>query len=179
MVRLFIAIPLDAPTRSMFESVVLPSDNALRKTRSDELHVTLHFLGEVQNSLLAPLEHALRSIQCAPFVLDFKGAGSFGGRGRAEILWVGIEIHPQLKFLHSSIADCLRSLLLPKEDRSYSPHLTVARMKEPSSKATAEFTLANANLHCAMRVSEFCLYSSLQQSRGCRYQVLESFPLCE
>lgn len=177
MPRVFLAILLDDATRSAIESVTIPADRPLRQIRPDELHVTLHFLGEVNERMLADLRTSLRLLQVRQFRLSLRSAGFFGGNGRPEILWVGVDQHPTLIELHSTLVAFLRSLDIAVEDRPYSPHLTVARLKSPSSGTAQTFVRSNAQFEAAMPVHEFVLFSSSPNMGGCRYQVIESFPL--
>ncbi len=177
MPRVFLAIPLDDATRSAIESVTIPTDCPLRQIRPDELHVTLHFLGEVTDKKLTDLRALLRQLHAGHFTLSLRSAGFFGGNGRPEILWVGAEQHPTLIELHSVLAACLRSLDIAVEDRPYSPHLTIARLKSPSSGTAQTFVRTNQHFETAMPVHEFVLFSSSPNTGGCRYQIIESFPL--
>ena len=177
MPRLFIAIPVSDAVRTAMDFVWFPNSNSLRQTPLSELHLTLHFLGDVSESGCTELRIALRQIQGCAFILIMGQAGFFGGRSRPEILWAGVERNTQLLSLHSTIANCLRTLSLPVEAREYCPHLTLARMKTPDAKAAHDFVEANSTLHCTMEVEQFCLYSSNPNSTAGRYQIIESYPL--
>lgn len=159
-------------------SASLPVGTSVRRIPLSEIHLTLHFLGDVSDSACDELRKALRRIEGKAFRLVLGNAGLFGGHSRPEILWAGVERHAQLLTLHSQIANCLRTLSLRIESREYSPHLTLARMKTPDPTAAKEFVKTNSKLHCVMPVEQFCLYSSNPNNSAERYQIIESFSLC-
>lgn len=177
MPRVFLAIPLDHVTRSAMTSVTIPCKDGLRPIHTDNLHVTLHFLGEVPEPALRILRQTLRHLRAVRFTLRFSGAGRFGGDGRQEILWVGVDQHPKLTELQARIGDCLHSLDMAVEARPYSPHLTIARTRKSSPETAQTFIQANADFHQSMPVVEFCLFASIPSEDGHRYQIIESFPL--
>lgn len=177
MPRVFLAIPLDDITRSAMSSLSIPERDALRRVRADELHVTLHFLGEVPDSRLQDLRSSLRQLRAASFTLRFCGAGRFGSNNRSEILWAGVVQNPLLVELHTLIGHCLQTLNMAVEDRPYSPHLTIARMKTRSPEIAEQFIRMNSTFQRTMPVDQFCLFRSCPNTSGCRYQIIESFPL--
>ena len=177
MARLFIGLPAEEALQERLQSLSFPESAFLRQTPPEEFHVTLHFLGETSEDQCDRLRTALNDVTCAAFELSLTTAGSFGGRGRPEILWVGLQANPQLLALHAIIAACLRSLELPVETRPYAPHLTVGRMKKASPGVAEEFQRVNATFHTAHQVERFCLYSSNPNSPSDRYTIMESYSL--
>jgi 2'-5' RNA ligase len=146
-VRLFTALALpDAVRREAGRRIAAarPRLPAARWTHPDNLHLTLVFLGEVEDGALDPLAVALRAAFAAhpPLTLRLAGAGTFppppgpGERGRpARVAWVGLTTEdglPRLAALQRSADAAARSVLeLEPERRPWSPHLTVARPKAP------------------------------------------------
>lgn len=98
----------------------------------DNLHVTTKFIGEWPDSRLGELTEALRSVvRRAPFQLELKKLGWFPNERSPRVLWVGIENESPLRELAQATEDCLLKFDIPKEDRLFTPHLTLARVKSP------------------------------------------------
>ena len=107
--RLFIAIPLPDSVRKQLTSLYEPI-RGIVWTRPEQLHLTLRFLGEVDESLVAPLEDSLTTVRVEPFLLPVEGTGSFPLRGPARVVWVGIGAgHPRLYQLRQQLDDALLS----------------------------------------------------------------------
>lgn len=136
--RLFVA--LTPPDRALdeVESLTAPyraSYPRLRWVARDRWHVTLSFLGEVDDerleSLLPRLDAAAR--RHCPLNLSFAGAGAFPRTTRARVVWLGLagEI-AALADLAASVAAAARGTGIAQEKRAFSAHLTVARCREPA-----------------------------------------------
>jgi 2'-5' RNA ligase len=138
--RLFAAItpPADALAELEARTAPLrPAWPALRWTRQDAWHVTLAFLGEVDQSVLPDLRTRLgRAAHRHPCLkLSIGGSGAFSAAARARVLWAGIHGDQRaLAALAASAAAGARRAGAPPpdEDRRYRPHLTLARSKEPA-----------------------------------------------
>jgi len=134
-VRTFICIELSGDVRKKLAEL----QSTLRQTRAniawvkpENMHLTLKFLGNVEQSKLgavsAAVERALKDQ--ARFSLKVSGMGSFPNNKRPRVLWVGIEGDKQmLSTIQRRIEDELVSEGFPKEDRPFSPHLTLGRVK--------------------------------------------------
>src|SRR5262245_27980541 len=139
--RLFLAAEIDAGVRA--KVAALPRElssltTRARWTRTEGLHLTLRFFGEVAperaESLGAKLAEALAGLPA--FELELRGGGVFPDRGRPRVLWVGVAHPPQALFdLVSRAEACARALGFTQEDRPFSPHLTVARFREHERSA--------------------------------------------
>lgn len=135
--RLFVAIPIPTEIKRRLEN----EWNAMRQQLSfgkwvhpEDLHITLKFLGDVPESSVAPIEAAMEKIAARtnPFPLRLQGAGTFGPPRSPRVLWAGLQGGLQgglqaLKQLQADVERQLEPLGYPAEDRSYSPHVTLAR----------------------------------------------------
>ena len=139
MMRLFVAVGVPAHAADELDGAVAPlrrSWPALRWTGRDAWHITLAFLGEVDETasarLMPRLERAAARHLCLPVSLD--GAGAFPGAARARVLWTGVQGDPRaLAALAASVAAGARRAGVPpaEEGRRFQPHLTLARCREP------------------------------------------------
>jgi RNA 2',3'-cyclic 3'-phosphodiesterase len=141
--RLFVAIEPPAGVLAELAAAVQPLQQAvpeLRWTSSNAWHLTLAFLGDVDEAVLPELttrlERAAR--RHPPQQLAIVGGGAFPGPARARVLWAGIRGDKRaLSLLAASVAAGARRAGAPPPDegRKYSPHLTLARCRQPANVA--------------------------------------------
>ena len=137
--RLFVAVAVPGHAADELDGAVAPlrqSWPALRWTGRDAWHVTLAFLGEVNETVSARLEPRLeRAAARHPrLAVSLGGAGAFPGAGRARVLWTGVQGEPRsLVALAASVAAGARRAGAPpaEEGRRFQPHLTLARCRAP------------------------------------------------
>jgi RNA 2',3'-cyclic 3'-phosphodiesterase len=147
-VRLFVALSPSPQARRHLADVVAPlrtQHDELRWTDPDAWHLTLAFLGHVDESILPALTERLgRAARRHPVLhLAFAGAGAFGSRRRARVLWVGLSGDREpLRRLAGSVQAAARRAGIATEDRSYRPHLTLARTRMPIDMTSAVAALA-------------------------------------
>jgi len=128
--RLFIALDIDEAIRTRINRFVEGVNGFAtdaRWVRPESLHVTLKFIGEPPESAVDPIKHALSDIHGSAQEIHFRGYGFFPTAKSARVFWIGLEAGPQLAALASLIDDKMATLGIPKENRAYSPHLTLAR----------------------------------------------------
>ena len=128
--RLFIALDIDDAIReriALFMDGVRGFAPDARWMHPESLHVTLKFIGEQPESALDPIKHELQTIRADAAQIQFRGYGFFPTAKSPRVFWIGIEAGPQLARLAAAIDNKMASLGIPKEDRAFSPHLTLAR----------------------------------------------------
>ncbi len=176
MPRLFVAIDLPEPQRRLL-AAVRPDVPGLRWVRPEQLHLTLAFLGEVQQETCAPLSRLLGQIRFAPFQLDFGTLGCFPPRGLPRVLWIGLQPQPQLLQLERAVNAAASSCGLALEARPFFPHITLARCKEPDRQAlSAVLAGRNSENLPSFQVQEFLLFESRLMPQGAVHQVLQRYP---
>jgi 2'-5' RNA ligase len=96
------------------------------------IHVTLKFLGDTEDSLVPDIEKAMRAAASGikPFTMRLLGAGAFPNIGRPSVIWAGLENAGPLETMAASLEQSLRGLGFEPENRKFSPHVTVARVKD-------------------------------------------------
>jgi RNA 2',3'-cyclic 3'-phosphodiesterase len=168
--RLFIAVDLPAPVKDQLSALCVGVPGAKWVGRS-QLHLTLRFIGEVDTSRRDAIKTALAAIKSAPFTMTLQGTGRFPPRGAARVLWVGVRVPPPLTHLYDQVERTLVSLGLPPEDRGFSPHITVARLKTPPHPETIERYLGKHKSFQTdpIAVDSFILYSSVLAPQGPTY----------
>lgn len=176
--RLFVAI--DPPEEIRQEVAALWRGlGGARWVPAGQLHVTLRFLGEVDPAGAARLLESLESVAEPAFSLLLAGGGRFPPRRQPRVLWIGLEPEERLRTLHSAIERRLEEAGFPSDGKPFSPHLTVARLKEHVHADDVERWLESARGFRAgpFPVSRFCLYSSVLGRDGAAHRKEREYPL--
>jgi RNA 2',3'-cyclic 3'-phosphodiesterase len=125
------------------------------------MHITLRFIGEVDRGLAEDCALALESVAVSPFRLTICGVGQFGAGKRARVLWAGVEKSAALGHLHDKIESALVRAGLEPEPRKFSPHVTLARLRDSPKERLVGYLQAHAALQVGpFPVDRFILYSS-------------------
>ncbi len=139
MTRTFLALELPDAIKAALRRRIERLARALPDVRFVDvagLHVTLAFLGELDNAQLAAATEAAEEAASAhaPITLRLARLGTFGSARSPRVIWVGLagEV-AQLGALQSTLADALAARGFPREARPFAPHLTLARIKKPLS----------------------------------------------
>jgi 2'-5' RNA ligase len=144
----------------------------------ENLHLTLKFLGEVGVSdLEAVAVTTAKAVAGIPaFSITVCGLGAFPGLWKGRVLWAGVEDEQgRLAALAGRLEECLVSLGFPPEERSFIPHLTLGRVRQPTAVTLPD--LGKEVLK--VKVEEVVLYQSMLGWRGPVYEVLQRFSLAE
>ncbi len=180
--RLFVALEIPSDVRENL-AALLKSLHAVspqtRWVRPENLHVTLKFIGEMPETKLAAIRNALAGVQSEQHVaLDFRGLGFFPNEKHPRVFWAGIEASPNLKTLAAEIDGATEKLGIPREQRPFSPHLTLARFEPPRLQETLRAAiLENEEREFgSLRISQFHLVESKLKPSGAEYTTVESFP---
>ena len=138
--RCFIALPLDevvqADLRDVTEGVEI---EGLRLTRPENLHVTMKFLGDVDDPDLPGVIGSLNHVgaQCTAFELNLTGLGYMPDARRARVLAAMLDRPTQALSLFDSIEEALYERGFPREGRAYNPHITLGRFRRPPRRLPA------------------------------------------
>jgi 2'-5' RNA ligase len=175
--RLFIAIEL--PDDAKRELSRLREDiPGARWVPLEQIHLTLAFLGEVEEASTVRLTEELARIQLPEFRLCFGATGCFPDRHRPRVLWVGLEPEPRLKRLAAQVRETVLTCGIPQEERPFSAHITLARLKIPASRETGTFLDRHSTLKLpSLRVREFILFQSRLNQQGAVHIPIKKFPL--
>ena len=137
IIRTFIAIELNDEHRRALSKVQmqLKEERAAKYVRwvaPDSIHITLKFLGDVDAAQMPALQRTVANacVGIAPFTLKISGVGAFPNTRRPNVIWVGA--HGEVEratLLAKKLEDACEVLGFPREDREFSPHLTLGRVK--------------------------------------------------
>jgi 2'-5' RNA ligase len=146
----------------------------------DNLHLTVKFLGGVDEGRLADVTAALaRAARAAPpFDLHVLGLGAFPSATRPRVLWAGVAAGAEpLTRLASAVDDVLGATGFAREDRAFSPHVTFGRVREPRRQPALADTLDARRDFGHVQVTKLSLMRSDLSPRGARYTELAAIPL--
>jgi len=179
--RLFVALEIPSTVRANLADL-LKSLHAvspqMRWVRLQNLHVTLKFIGEVPEARLAAIRAGLAQVRSeGPVTLNFRGLGFFPGEKHPRVFWAGIAASPNLKTLAVVIDEVMEMLGVPREQRPFSPHLTLARFEPPRLPEQLRAVIQQAIGHDfgSLRTNQFHLIESKLKPSGAEYTTVESF----
>ncbi|HVY47543.1 MAG TPA: RNA 2',3'-cyclic phosphodiesterase [Minicystis sp.] len=182
--RLFVAVDPSDAARALLANAVARGRAVAPGSKwvaAENLHLTLFFLGHVDDDALVPIPDALAraAARHAAFDVAFEGAGTFGRRRAPSVLWVGVRAGAaELKALQTDVAAELVALGHAAEEREYAPHLTLARARD--RHGDVDLAAAQGDLDAAYgrsRVTEIVLYRSDATPSGTRYTAVARAPL--
>jgi RNA 2',3'-cyclic 3'-phosphodiesterase len=185
MKRTFIAVDISDEARQKAASYI----NGLRRVfqqlrvgweRPEKLHLTLKFLGDVNESRLEEVQQTVGEIARAhdAFRMTLSHTGRFPPKGDPKILWIGAHDEGRLGMIASQIDKELTPLGFEPEKRKFSPHLTIARLREPRLSARlAALHVENDFEPVGFEVREIVIYESELLPKGSIYTQVAAFPL--
>jgi RNA 2',3'-cyclic 3'-phosphodiesterase len=147
---------------------------------ADRIHITIRFIGEVDDARAGAIRAALEPpLDLHPFDLTLAGTGAFPKRGPPRVLWAGIERgREDLAAVERDITSRLAALGIEGEDRPYSPHLTLARVREAAGLRPARlFQGLEERRLGTTRIDAITLFQSRLSPNGPTYVSLLRTPL--
>ncbi|QCO02750.1 RNA 2',3'-cyclic phosphodiesterase [Azospirillum argentinense] len=177
MIRLFVALDFPEDVRLRLAGLGGGVPGA-RWTDADNLHLTLRFIGEVPEDQAAEIDELLAQIAAPAFDLVLDGVGVYGSGRNARVLWAGVERSDALSHLQSKVESALVRCGLPAEERKFSPHVTLARLKDAPKDRIGRFVEERGMFRAGpIRVEHFTLYRSHLGKGAAVYEALSEYGL--
>lgn len=183
--RLFVALDIPEDVRAAIGALAEKLRSVCREARwvrIEGAHVTLKFIGEFPSDRLEEVKAALATNQFPNSIeVIYRGIGFFPNERRPRVLWTGIEAGAGLAALAAAVEAALEPLGIAREQRAFSPHLTLARFDSPKGldRLRTAISAAGPLEFGSARVEEFHLYQSILKHGGSEYTRLASFPATE
>ena len=187
--RLFVAADISNETRRAFRRVreqLQPQLDAARVpprlvwVADEAAHITLRFIGSVADQQVPRIHAALQpAIDRPSFALSWQTLGTFPSGRSPRVVWLGTtdDVEP-MRELAAIVNARLTPILGAPEDRDYTPHLTLARVKDPGRGVEWSQTLARVAVEpTSTRIEHVTLYESHVTSKGSTYTVRMRTPL--
>ncbi|MGO8914785.1 MAG: RNA 2',3'-cyclic phosphodiesterase [Stellaceae bacterium] len=173
MLRLFVGIALP-PELKLRLSLLCSGVPGARWVDPGNYHLTLRFIGEVDEGLAGDIDEALARLRAPRFAVGLAGVGHFGDR----MLWVGVDKSPLLVHLRDKVESALVRLGLEPETRRYAPHVTLARLRNASAAKLQSFLAEHALFRAeSFPVAQFSLVASYLTKSGAIYEDQADYPL--
>ncbi|MBN1846768.1 MAG: RNA 2',3'-cyclic phosphodiesterase [Sedimentisphaerales bacterium] len=188
-IRCFIAIELDEAIQREFSRLQEKWGRSLRDCQSEikwvrpaNIHLTLRFLGDVDDRHLVDVCQAATEAAAAvgPFSIAFGGAGTFPPHGAARVAWIGLtEGLDELGSLYKNLEEQLGLLDYPPEHRGFSPHLTLARIRQAAAGQRVRQVVGAADISDlgGQTVTQVTVFQSDLTPAGPIYSALHHAPL--
>jgi 2'-5' RNA ligase len=143
----------------------------------ENYHLTLRFIGDVDDATAHEIASVLARVRRTPFELRFDTLSSFGGR-RPRAVIATLAQTPALMELQSEHERLMQRVGLEPEGRKYTPHVTLARLRDSSSRQVADYLASRALVFTPpFQVTRFVLFSSRASVGGGPYVVEAAYPL--
>jgi 2'-5' RNA ligase len=177
MFRLFVGLNLpDGVIARM--NIMCSGIPGARWVAPENFHLTLRFIGEVDEPTAEEIDYALRQIEAETLDLTLTGLGTFGKHGKEHTLWVGVAPSPPLAHLQAKIESAIVRAGQPAEERKFTPHVTIARMNRPDLVRLQHFIEGNGLFQAGpFAVEQFTLFESVPGNGGPVYNALTDYPL--
>jgi 2'-5' RNA ligase len=173
MLRLFVGIALP-PELKLRLSLICSGVPGARWVDPGNYHLTLRFIGEVDEGVASDIDAALLQIRAPRFDVTVTGVGRFGDR----MLWVGVDKSPPLFHLRDKVESALVRLGLAAETRRYAPHVSLARLRNPSEAKLQAFLQEHALFRAdPFAVDHYSLVASYLTKSGSIYEDQADYPL--
>lgn len=184
--RIFIAINISEEARTQANNYLENLRKDFRPLRvgwerAEKLHLTLKFLGEIDEKQLMDLEKIVEQTarKIKKFNIGLAGTGIFPDLRKARVLWIGVtdkdKVLPEIFELLNTE---LTKLGFQRENKAFRPHLTIARLREPEkSRSLAERHLAEKFEPVEFEVAEIVIYESRLLPTGSKYSIVSKFEL--
>ena len=180
--RLFTAIDIPSDVLGNLERLLgrLEPAAPIKWSLPANLHITTKFIGEWPEARLDELKQALAGVpKHDPIPIEIRNLGFFPNPHSPRVFWAGIHAPPELASLARDIDGALAALGIEPEKRAFSPHLTLARIKEPRPLVNLrqEIAALDSLEFGSFTAGSFYLYHSRLQPAGSVYTKLSEFPL--
>jgi RNA 2',3'-cyclic 3'-phosphodiesterase len=183
--RCFIAIPVLPPAATNVLRIVADLRNSVdnvKWTREEELHITLKFLGEMDNRDLLTVSSELRRIcqTVEAFTASLDGISTFPRGKPPRIVWAGIQAgRDSLVSLYEQLDAAMVQLGVPQEGRAYTPHLTLGRVGRGADLERLQQHLqrVDSGMQGSFDVNEVILFASLRERGKLVYEPLDRIEL--
>lgn len=173
MIRAFIAVELPEPLRrevAAFQSELKSSGSDVKWVEMENLHLTLKFLGDIEETQVASLKDGFAGLHLSPFKIHLEGIGAFPKTTTPRVIWVGVnEGKEKLVELAQAV----------EKERPFSPHLTIGRVRSQEHLAPLIKQLQTAEFRAktAAEIGKLTLFQSTLGPRGPVYTPLAEIPL--
>lgn len=182
--RCFLAIPLPELIKQQIAGFHKEKIKGLRWVDLDHLHITLCFIGDINQDQIHALHSLLQTITFQPFDIKTGRLGTFSRKGKIFVMWLGIEESDELNQLQKQVyRACVHVIQQTNRQnnerqlskRKYKPHATIARIKNASHKEVKRIMNYHFKSSLRIEVNHLSLFESFLSSQGPQYSILRTY----
>ncbi len=176
MIRLFVGLALEPGLAERLAAMGAGLPGA-RWVAARNLHVTLRFIGEVDEAAAHEIHDALAALALPPLALTLEGLGLFGAR-KPHTLWAGLARDEALERLQAKVEAAMVHAGQPPEPRKFFPHVTLARLSQAQPARLQAFISLNSPFRGGpWAVDHVTLFRSFLSHSGAEYEAVAEYPL--
>ena len=182
--RLFVAVELDESVKASLrktQRALAAFYSAIMWVTSDQMHLTLKFLGEVPDARVEEVNAATeRAAQASsPFEIAVNGCGCFPPKGKVRVVWVGVDEPSGALAACSALCETRYAEIgFPREHRAFSAHLTLGRVRDDRTGGELREAVEGTAIEsCRQTADALCVIQSTLTPQGARYTVVSRYPL--
>jgi len=179
MIRSFIAFDIDNEEVireiGRVQSALLETGADIKLVEPENIHITVRFLGEITPTMIDKVYSEMTKIVFSPFDIEIKGLGAFPSIRHINVIWAGIRKGAnELRSIYYQLETNLQKLGLKPDDKGFTPHLTIARVKTSRKKEELIRILKEFENYDFGIVKAKCLRlkKSVLTSKGPKYSTL-------
>lgn len=176
MMRLFVAIRPPHEVRSALLNV-MGGIRGARWQGDEQLHITLRFIGEIDQHQAVDVDAALSALSSPRFEIAINGVGAFDKKGRHNAVWAGVTPRDAIAALASKVDRACQMAGLPPEGRAYLPHITLARFARSAGPVEPFLSQYPGLSIPPFTVDHFGLFESKLGQNGASYEMIARYPL--
>jgi len=175
--RLFTAITIPDDIKAKLEELFIPIEG-LKWQQKSQMHLTLRFIGEVDKRMAKTVTDELEKVKVASFLINLSRLGSFPRKGNPKVVWIGVKENSSLNDLHARIELACRDAGLEPDERSFKPHITIARNKGADGEKVRSY-IENQTVPDfePIQVTDFLLFRSELTANGAIHHIEKKFAL--
>ena len=175
-----VAATLDLIAELQTASAKLAPQSRITWVTAERLHITIRFIGHVDDTRVDEIRAVLAPpLALDPFNLTIAGVGTFPPKGSPRVVWAGLTAgHDQLMATERTVSERLARAGVPREERPYNPHLTLARVRDAAGLRSATLVGSVRELSLGTTsVDAITLFESRLSPKGPTYVALSRTPL--
>lgn len=176
MPRVFFGVEIPSEVKKRLLKLKSPVNGARWQSRN-QLHMTLVFIGSVNDEDLATLSYAASLVSAPAFEVEVTGLGAFGRPEHPRNLWAGVSPATPVVELYRQLSTGVAAVGFETEHRGFKPHITVARFRKQAGSIVNLLEDHKEERFGVLPVTEFVLFESTPGAGGSVYTVIQRFPL--
>jgi 2'-5' RNA ligase len=179
-----VAIRLPSEVKELLKTIQTGLDRGFRGVswvKPESIHLTLKFLGEIDDAKVRAATSELQkaALGIGPFTVELEGVGSFPNARNPRVIWAGIRENIALQKLYKNVEERLKSAGFEADDRPFTPHLTLCRIKSAEDGRALGRLLTEAKIEsrAAFTANSFAFMKSVLKPSGAEHTPIQEFAL--